>query len=133
VNAFVPPAPTPPLDLPEGFRLEQHQLPASEPGVVLAAAGELDIATAPELRATITDALAAGVQRLVIDLSEVSFLDSVAVAVLLHARRQLGGPGLMCVVVPPESYAQLVFDVAGISHALDVFATREDAVARAAA
>ena len=46
----VPPAPTPPLDLPEGFRLEQH-LRSSEPGLVLTAAGELDIATAPELRA----------------------------------------------------------------------------------
>jgi anti-sigma B factor antagonist len=133
VNAFVPPAPTLPLDLPEGFRLAQEPLPTAEPGLLVAATGELDIATAPQLRSTIADALDAGLTRLVVDLRDVSFLDSVAVAVLFHVRRQLGEAGRMSIVVPPDSYAQLVFGVAGLSHCLDVFATRDAAVAHATA
>src|SRR6185436_5775455 len=107
--------------------LEREPLPSSEPGLLVAAWGELDIATAPELRSTLADAFSSGVTRLVIDLTGLSFLDSVAVAALLHARRQLGDDGRMSVVVPPDSYAQLVFTVAGLSHCLDVFATREAA------
>jgi anti-sigma B factor antagonist len=133
VNAFVPPVPTPPLDLPEGFHLAQEPLPTADPGLLLAPVGELDIATAPELRSTIADALDSGVARLVVDLSGLSFLDSVAVAVLLHTRRQLGDAGRMSVVVPPDSYAQLVFGVAGLSHCLNAFATRDAAIAHAAA
>ena len=133
VNASVPPAPALPLDLPDGFRLVQEPLPTIDPGLLLAATGELDIATAPELRGTIADAIDAGLTRLVVDLSDLSFLDSVAVAVLLHVRRQLGDAGRMSVVVPPGSYAQLVLGVAGLSHCLDVFATRDAAVAHVSA
>ena len=129
----MPPVPALPLDLPDSFRLVQEPLPTTEPGLLLAATGELDIATAPELRGTIADAIDAGLTRLVVDLSDISFLDSVAVAVLLHVRRQLGDAGRMSVVVPPDSYAQLVFGVAGLSHCLDVFATRDAAVAHASA
>ena len=103
----MPPVPALPLDLPDSFRLVQEPLPTTEPGLLLAATGELDIATAPELGGTIADAIDAGLTRLVVDLSDISFLDSVAVAVLLHVRRQLGDAGRMSVVVPPDSYAQL--------------------------
>ena len=54
-------------------------------GLVLAVSGELDIATAPALRDRLTAAIDAGKLRLVIDLSAVSFLDSVALATIVHA------------------------------------------------
>ena len=109
-----------------GLRLVQEPLGVS--GAVLSASGELDIATSPELRASIDAAFAAGINRLVIDLDELAFLDSVAVAVLLHARRQLGEGGRMAVVVGPDSYARLIFEVAGLSHRLGVLPTRAEAI-----
>jgi len=102
-------------------------------GVVLTVGGELDIATAPELRARLNAAIDAGLSRLVIDLRPLSFLDSVAMATLLQARRRLGESGRMAVVVAADSYVRLIFEVAGMPQCIDVFETREQAVTHVAA
>jgi anti-sigma B factor antagonist len=101
--------------------------PIEPAGVVLAVRGELDIATAPRLRAELVGAIAAGARRLVIDLSRVSFLDSVSLATLISVRRQV--PERMAVVVARDSYARLIFEIAGLPRGLDIFETRDAAVA----
>jgi anti-sigma B factor antagonist len=105
---------------------EQALQPA---GVVLTASGELDIATAPELRDRLNAAVDAAAGRLVVDLRPVFFLDSVALAALLHARRRLPEGGRMAVVVDPESYVRLIFEVAGMPDCFDVVETREQGIA----
>jgi anti-sigma B factor antagonist len=102
-------------------------------GVVLTIEGELDIATAPELRTRLNAAIDAGLSRLVVDLRPLSFLDSVAMATLLQARRRLGESGRMAVVAAADSYVRLIFEVAGMPQCIDVFETREQAVTHAAA
>jgi anti-sigma B factor antagonist len=102
-------------------------------GLVLSAAGELDVATAPALRERVTAALDAGVRRLVIDLRDVSFMDSVALAVLVHASRRLEPDGRMAVVIAPGSYTRLIFEAAGLDGCLDLLATREQGIALVAA
>jgi anti-anti-sigma factor len=119
------------LDEPGGFIVTATQL---EPdGVVLTVAGELDIATAPLLRERLTAAIGAGVRRLVLDLRPVSFMDSVAVAAILHARRDLGQVGRMAVVTAAESYPRLVFEIAGLPACLDLFETTDAAIAHVGA
>ncbi len=95
--------------------------------VVLTVFGELDIATAPELRTRLTAALGSGMSRIVVDLRSLSFLDSVALATLLQVRTRLGSAGRMAVVVDPDSYIRLIFEVAGMPQCLDVVDTREQA------
>ncbi|MEW2374494.1 STAS domain-containing protein [Micromonospora sp. NPDC047812] len=58
----------------------------AEPGrVVLRPAGEIDMATAGDFEATLTEALhRPGVREVVVDLADVRFLDSSAVRVLVH-------------------------------------------------
>jgi anti-sigma B factor antagonist len=53
--------------------------------VVLGLAGELDIATAGSVEAAVERARAAGVQRLVLDLRELEFLDSTGIQAVLRA------------------------------------------------
>ena len=115
--------------LDEAGHLDLATEPLSPSGLVITATGELDIATVPQLRTAFADAFAAGVTRLVVDLRPLAFLDSVAVAALLHARREVGDAGRLAVVVAPDSYAHLIFEVAGLSHCLDVFPTRDEAIA----
>jgi anti-sigma B factor antagonist len=95
---------------------------------VIAPEGELDVATAPRLREQLSEAIDAGADRLVVDLREVTFIDSVALAVLLQAHRRVE-PGHMAVVIAEDSYARLIFDVAGVSHALPLVATPDEALA----
>ena len=103
--------------------------PLGESGTILAVAGELDIATAPELRGRLTAAIEAGKTGIVVDLREVAFMDSVAMAAILHARTQLGDRGRLAVVLDDESYTRLVFEIAGLPRCLDLFETREAAAA----
>jgi anti-sigma B factor antagonist len=111
-------------------RLDAESLDSS--GLVVTVSGELDAATAPQLRARLTTAIDAGVSRLVIDLCPLDFLDSIALAVMLQARTRLGDAGRMAVVVAPDSYTRLIFEVAGMPQCIDVFETRQHAIAHVA-
>jgi len=123
-----PHPPTGPVAEPVEFRLDEA--PLEPAGVVLTVSGELDIATVPHLRARLVAALDRGIRRLVIDLRPLFFLDSVAVAALLHAARQVGEGGRLAVVVAPDSYIRMVFEIAGLPQCLDVVETLDEAVAR---
>jgi anti-sigma B factor antagonist len=99
-------------------------------GLVVTVTGELDIATAPALRDHLNAAIAAGMHRLVIDLSTLSFLDSVALATIVHAKQQLPEHGRMALAIDPSSYVMLVFESGGLPKVLDLFETRALAVER---
>jgi len=109
------------------FELAEEPLGVS--GSYLTVAGELDIATAPDLRDRLMAAVKRGATRIVVDLREVTFMDSVAMAAILHARTQLGAGGRFAVVLGADSYTQLVFEIAGLPRCLTLFDTREEAVA----
>jgi anti-sigma B factor antagonist len=65
---------------------------ASAGVVVLAPAGELDLASTPRLRELLYEAHSPGAT-VVLDLDDVVFLDSSALAVVLSAERRLRGSG----------------------------------------
>jgi anti-sigma B factor antagonist len=115
-------------ELPHAFQLAEEPLEPS--GLVLAISGELDIATAPGLRERLDAAIDSGVRRLVLDLSGVSFLDSVALAVIVNAKRRLGDEGRMVLVVDRRTYVMLVFECSGLPSVLEIADTRDEAVAR---
>jgi anti-sigma B factor antagonist len=62
--------------------------------LVLALCGELDIARTPRLRVAINEILRARPTALVIDLCQVSFVDSTALALLLNAQRRATQHGI---------------------------------------
>ncbi len=57
----------------------------SEGGHLLVVTGELDIATAPGLEATVSSLCQAGARRIAIDFSELTFIDSAGVRAILVA------------------------------------------------
>ena len=70
-----------------------------ELGVVVLS-GEVDIFTAPQFKECLLELLDAGVKRLVVDLSDVTFIDSTALGVLIGGvRRVHGAGGTMTIVV----------------------------------
>ena len=70
------------------FEMAEERLGTT--GTLLRVSGELDIATAPDLRDRLTAAIDRGATGVVVDLRDVTFMDSVAMAAILHARTQLG-------------------------------------------
>jgi anti-sigma B factor antagonist len=66
------------------FRVDVHP---ERDFVRVAAVGELDVATVPELQAQISALRAAGFARLVLDLRQLTFMDSSGVALILDEDR----------------------------------------------
>lgn len=98
-------------------------------GLVISVAGELDMATAPALRERLSRATAAGASALVLDLRGVTFMDSIGLAAILHARSRLNEAGRLAIVLARDSYPQLVIETAGMPRSLALFDTREAAAA----
>jgi anti-sigma B factor antagonist len=75
---------------------------AIDGGCIVRLGGELDLYNAPTIREALTEASANGPNRVIVDLSEVEFIDSTALGVLIEARTRLpdrkgfllAGPGL---------------------------------------
>jgi anti-sigma B factor antagonist len=114
------------LDAPE-VEISERELGAS--AHLLAVSGELDIATTPELRERLTALLDDGARGLVLDLRPVTFMDSVALAAILHARSRLAADGRMAVVLDAGSYTRLIFEIAGLPERLDLFEREDEAIA----
>jgi anti-sigma B factor antagonist len=110
-----------------GIQVAEETIDTS--GLVFTVHGELDIATAPTLRDRLDTAIDAGKHRLVIDLSALSFLDSVALATILHAKQRLPEHGRMALAIDPSSYVMLVFESGGLRQVLDLVDSRAEAIA----
>jgi anti-sigma B factor antagonist len=98
------------------------------PGALIVASGELDVQALPELRARLAEAVDAGKTRIVVDLAEVSFIDSLSLSALVGTHRKLGDSGHLALVAVHE-YVKLILQASGLEQVLDVFATREEAAA----
>ena len=102
---------------------------AADDGVVVASlSGEIDLSNAAE----ITDALLVGVPNealgLVIDLSEVSYIDSAGVRMLAELDHRLGWRAqALRVVAPEESRSRRVLEIAGLERVLSLDTTVEAA------
>ena len=97
--------------------------------VVLVVTGELDMSSAAELSKAVRAESAAAPTAVVVDLSEVPFLDSSAVGVLLEAAtvtRSAGGG--FAVVVGERTQSRSRLDLTGTSRVLNVCHDRDEAL-----
>jgi anti-sigma B factor antagonist len=99
------------------FRIEE-QVDAVPP--VIAVSGEIDVATAPQLRECLHRVIAQGESTIVLDLLGVTFLDSTALGVLvggLKRCRELGGD-LHIVVADPRIVK--IFEITGLTNVFTI-------------
>src|SRR5271156_6780483 len=82
---------------------------------VIVVSGEIDLATAPELRTRIQRELAAGHPRIIIDLLGVSFLDSTALGVMVGGLKQCRAAGGDLELLVAEARILKIFDITGLS------------------
>lgn len=97
-------------------------------GALVVARGELDMQSVGELKARLNEAVDAGSTRIVVDLAEVSFIDSLSLSALVGAQKRLGDQGRVAVVAVHE-YVRLILQATGLEQVLHVFETRDEAVA----
>jgi anti-sigma B factor antagonist len=97
---------------------------------VVEVGGEIDIASAPELRDCLNQTIDAGNRQLVVDLRQVSFIDSEGLGVLVGARRRLlryghdGGIQLVCA----NGLVLRVLRISGLDRVFPLHATLTEAL-----
>ncbi|MEU8043440.1 STAS domain-containing protein [Micromonospora echinofusca] len=94
----------------------------TEPGrVVLRPAGEIDMASAPEFEATLTEALRGpDVREVVVDLADVRFMDSSGVRVLVHGAAVGRERDVPLRVTAPQPGVARVLRITGVGALLGV-------------
>ncbi|SCG68453.1 anti-sigma factor antagonist [Micromonospora humi] len=97
---------------------------------VLSAVGELDMATVPQWWEQFEEAIEAGLTRLVINLEQVTFMDSAALSVLTQVKNRLDEiGGEISVACPPRGVLRLL-EVSGLVEVMNALPTVADALQR---
>jgi anti-sigma B factor antagonist len=94
---------------------------------IVAVSEVVDIATSAELRKYLADVVEAGARSLVLDLSDVRYLDSTGLTVLVETFRLIGTQSGGMVVVCGESLVRRVLEVTGLDRAFAVRDTLAEA------
>jgi anti-sigma B factor antagonist len=99
-----------------------------EPGYVIAVAkGEIDIATVARLRERLFE-LAAGGHPLVVDLDQVSFIDSAGLAALVGTDKRASAHGGSLRVVCSKPQTRQLFRLTGLDEQIPLARTLEEAL-----
>src|SRR4051794_34611541 len=100
---------------------------------VVAVSGELDMSAAGAFEQTLLDCVS-GDTPLILDLSEVTFMDSTAVGAMLAVRRQANmRRGRFAVVCSPGSDIERMLEYMGLDAAFDIVGSRSQAATELAA
>ena len=87
----------------------------SDRETVVRAAGELDVNTAPELREQMARLVSEGTRQIVVDLTDVSFVDSTALSVLVSALKRLRQADGDLQLGSPNASVRRVFEITGLT------------------
>jgi anti-sigma B factor antagonist len=109
---------------PPRFVIVKREL--DEQTAVVSVEGELDLSTAPRLKGMLLDSLEEGCNRLIVDLSLATFMDSTALGVLVAVNRRPELAGPLAIVCAGERIRQ-IFEFSGTDGAFAIHPTFEEA------
>ena len=96
--------------------------------VVKILAARLDAASAPEVKRRIGDWIRSGHRRLVLDVSDVEFIDSSGLHTLVFALKQLGSYQALAISGPRDAVVNM-FKLTRLYQILNIFSDSEKAIA----
>ena len=96
---------------------------------VVALTGEVDLYTAPELKSELLRLVAEEPERIVVDLSGATFVDSTALGVLLGAVKRLRLAGGELVIVCADLNIRRILSITLLDRAFTIYDTVDDALA----
>jgi anti-sigma B factor antagonist len=92
---------------------------------VVTVKGEIDVASAPALRTQLHAVCVDGIDTIVLDLREVTFLDSSALGVLVGALRRCRESGSQFRLVITSPRLLKIFEITGLTSVFDITGTLE--------
>jgi anti-sigma B factor antagonist len=100
---------------------------------VVVVEGDVDLHSGPALRDRLSQLSEEGTRRVIVDLSDATFLDSMALGVLLGAKRDLAEAGGALELVVTREDIRRIFEITMLEKVLVLHGSREDAIRAGAA
>jgi anti-anti-sigma factor len=99
---------------------------------VVRPAGEIDLAVEDQFQDHLGGLIDAGAKYLIVDLSEVSFLDSSGIQALLATQQRARMAGGELTVASPSENVRKIFEIVGVAATFGLYTTVDEAYARTA-
>src|ERR1035437_8826881 len=101
--------------------------PSDEGGVVVLQ-GEIEIYSAPQFKEVLVNGIEDGAKRVIVDLTDVTFIDSTALGVLVSgAKRVRPRNGTLDIVCTDENIIR-IFEITGLDRIFGIYPTRAEAL-----
>jgi anti-sigma B factor antagonist len=108
------------------FRIDEERPDSGT--VVVAIHGDADLHIATELKNRLGEVIDDGPSAIVLDLSDATFLDSMALGVLLGAMKRLRAKGGRFRVVVPRAEIRRIFEMTLLDRVFELDASRQEAL-----
>jgi anti-sigma B factor antagonist len=96
---------------------------------VVSLSGELDLSTVPRLQTCLQEHQRAGAAAVILDLSQVTFIDSSGIGALIRAFKDSENGRRLLTVIAADTQVERVLQLSGIDKALPLFGDRAAALA----
>ena len=93
--------------------------------------GEVDIHGAPQFKEALLQGIGDGAQRIIIDFTEVSFIDSTSLGVVVTGVKGIKAHGGTLGIVCPDESLRAIFVTTGLDHILGIYRSRAEALSAA--
>ena len=109
------------------FELSDHEVDSETHVIELG--GEIDLYTAPEFKERMAEIIDEGKTRLVVDLSNATFIDSTTLGVLVGGVKRLRPAGGSLALVCSDENIIKIFEITGLDRVFPIHDTRDEALA----
>lgn len=113
------------------FHISDEEIDAETQVIELG--GEIDLYTAPEFKERMVELIERGKKRIVVDLSEATFIDSTTLGVLVGGVKRLRPANGSLALVCTDQNITKIFEITGLDRVFPIHASRDEALAAVAA
>jgi anti-sigma B factor antagonist len=99
---------------------------------VIQLGGEVDLYTAPEFKERLVELIENGKTKIVVDLSEATFIDSTTLGVLVGGVKRLRPAGGSLALVCSDQNITKIFEITGLDRVFPIHGTRDEALSSVA-
>ena len=103
--------------------------PRQERSNVLPLKGEIDLHVSPSVTASLNQMIEKKPQRMVVDLSEVTYIDSAGLAALIEAMQKVEGYGGKFLLAGLQETVRSIFEISRLDQVFQIFPDAEAALA----
>jgi anti-sigma B factor antagonist len=110
-------------------RLVHETRPLGGSSYLIALSGDFDLHSGPEFERRVLEALWRGADEILIDLTDVSFIDSTTIGILMRTRKRLAPIGGRVVIVTADRNILRLFEITALDRMFEIYSNREEALA----